>query len=412
MVRLFFWTCLALLPSYLLKIRLGRDLSMPLLDLLLILFILFALFKIKDLYRWSEIEKQLKEPLPISAFFVVAGFCLSYIINFQASFWSDGAGIIKSFVILPILSGFCFSLLLRKKILSVKDLFWPVFVSSGALSVLGYFYAIKGVFTFDGRLRLFFESPNQLAMTLGAGFICGTSLLFSKQDGSSTRPRNKIFTFSILALLFFHLFSLALANSLGSWIGLVSAFLFAFLAKSSFWGFAKKMLPPLLLFFSLAVFLAPFANQQAMRSPITPPTSTDSRFAIYRATEKIIRENWLWGVGAGNFQRAYLEQQKFFPPYPQWAVPHAHNNLLHFWAEGGILAFLGLFFVLFFTFKTKKQTPSSVFAVSMLVYFSVHGLIDATMWKNDLAIIFWVFVFLASKTAWQKKGAPPDSEPD
>ncbi|MDA3814907.1 MAG: O-antigen ligase family protein, partial [Patescibacteria group bacterium] len=130
-------------------------------------------------------------------------------------------------------------------------------------------------------------------------------------------------------------------------------------------------------------------------TPSIPPSSIDSRVAIYQSTEKIIKNNFFIGIGPLNFQEQYLSYQKYFNPYPQWAVPHAHNVFLHIFAEFGFFAlipFLGLIYLKIFKNKTKK--PREILVFSILIYFIIHGLVDTTIWQNDTALLFWVFLLL------------------
>lgn len=200
-------------------------------------------------------------------------------------------------------------------------------------------------------------------------------------------------------------------------------------------------------------FLAQWSNYQ----PVSPPTSGDSRVAIYRAASLIWAKDyhWLTGIGPGNFQEEYLAVQPHFEHYPQWAVPHAHNNWMHLWLEGGVLSGLGFGLLgasifgalrccrLRFSFTVPLSTAHSdtrprleshskmkalleseklkrefqrkergdlgfkkavlagggeagALAALIVSYFLLHGLVDATIWQNDTAVIFWVLAIGSS----------------
>lgn len=402
-LKISLFSLLFFLPGYLLKIPLGKNSSLPFLDLLLLAFIVLSFAKIKTLYSFQEIKQKTKTTLVFAVLLIFFTFVSSYIFNFQRNNWSDGLGAIKSFLFLPCLAGLSFSLLLSKKILSVKNLAVPIFLSTSALSLLGYFWGLKNYLTYDGRLKLFFESPNQLAMLLSIGVICGVYLFLTNKT-TLNHSRNILFpksekfnSFFILLALFSHIFSLFLTRSLGSAIGLL--FVFLLLLGVNFFpriSFGKTLLGAVFLFSSFIFFIAISPLKISHQQKI-PPSSIDSRIAIYKASGKIFSNNWLWGVGPAKFQNSYLDYQKFFPPYPQWAVPHAHNNLLHFAIEGGIFPLLGLGLVIFLVSQEKKQTPQGLFVLAVLGYFLIHGTVDVTIWKNDLSTIFWLFVF-TSKT--------------
>ena len=152
---------------------------------------------------------------------------------------------------------------------------------------------------------------------------------------------------------------------------------------------------------------------------------------------KILKDHWLIGIGPGLFQPYYLDYQKYFPPYLEWAVPQPHNLFLAWWLQAGLLGLIGFLWLVIKFFKqtasivrhhlfptlssteergqnelttptvspsrvregeSKKgwvfaiKQPLTIFSMAVIIYFLVHGLVDATFWKNDLALIFWVIV--------------------
>jgi O-antigen ligase len=133
-----------------------------------------------------------------------------------------------------------------------------------------------------------------------------------------------------------------------------------------------------------------------------PRSSLASRIIIWRSALKIIQHNWLIGIGPGNFQKAYLNYQKFYPPYLEWAVPHPQNLYLALWLSSGLIGLSGFFMLLFYWFKDIflkfKKTHLNIFliTISLILVTLIHGLVDTTYFKNDLAIIFWLN-FLALK---------------
>jgi O-antigen ligase len=131
-----------------------------------------------------------------------------------------------------------------------------------------------------------------------------------------------------------------------------------------------------------------------------PRSSLASREMIWRSAGKMIQDNFVFGIGPGNFQAKYLEYQKFYPPYLEWAVPHPHNLFLAFWLNAGLiglLAFLGLVIFWFFQAAKLQKTPIVLAAMSVMLYILLHGLADTTYFKNDLAIIFWLNFLVLKK---------------
>ena len=107
----------------------------------------------------------------------------------------------------------------------------------------------------------------------------------------------------------------------------------------------------------------------------------------------MLENNWLLGIGPGNFQTIYLDYQKYYPHYLEWAVPHPHSMYLAFWLYGGFLGlvgFLGLaYFFLRDIFKGDKS-PVRLMALGIMVYFLIHGVFDTAYFKNDLSLVFWM----------------------
>jgi O-antigen ligase len=433
-----------LLPSYLLTFQITDGVSFNFLEILLIIallnnfYLLYPRFSLKNF--WSDFKKIF---LPL--ILVVAGFTISYIYNQQLTTWqnwSDGLGKLLDLIILPIFFGSSVHLLSKQN--TLKNTFFNNKISSpllkifsflplGMTATISYFFsatliALLGIFallthhlTFDNRLALFFQSPNQLAIFLAPALVIGISFLFSQFNRTAATSVKRYW------LLYFSLLILALniffTKSLGSWLALsfiilllssyhsiptnkITSFLPTFFQKHTFSIVFLFIIINLLFIINTDLFLS-FQNYH----PHLPPTSSDSRLTIYQVDQKILSVHWLMGIGINNFQTTYLHYQKYFPAYPQWAVPHAHNNLIHFWLEGGLLAGLGLLLIylqiisphlpqktlpLQTSPKQKKTFRSSIIQLSMpqltLLYFILHGLVDTTIWTPATATFFWFTV--------------------
>jgi len=99
------------------------------------------------------------------------------------------------------------------------------------------------------------------------------------------------------------------------------------------------------------------------------------------------------------FQKYYLDYQVNFAPYPEWSVPQPHNIFLAFWLQAGLLGLVGFFWLLISFFKKiePKQILSSIL-IGTMIYILIHGMVDTTYWKNDLSIIFWLIISIASNS--------------
>lgn len=376
---------IVLLPAYLLKISLFSGATINVLDIFLILSIccnLLYIFKTAHLKDFLS----LKTHIWIALALIIFGFFMSFFINAEKEVLLDSIGILKSFLILPILFSLTVSYLTHNKLLSVKKLFFSYLLVTSFLSIFGVFYFFFEKLTFDGRLEIFLNSPNSLAMILAPGIIILTAFLKDKKGFSY---------FFILVILLFHIFSTVATQSLGCFFSLAILPIILLFKKTTRISYSKVhfSLISFTIFTSISLFFLPSFLKQINYQQKTPPSSIDSRIVIYRVSKQIISENFLWGIGPGNFQKYYLSQQKYHPPYPQWAVPHPHNNLLLIMAEGGFFVLLGSILLIVNTPQTKK-IPFGTLLLFILFYFGLHGVVDVTIWKNDLSVIFWLILGL------------------
>jgi O-antigen ligase len=97
-----------------------------------------------------------------------------------------------------------------------------------------------------------------------------------------------------------------------------------------------------------------------------------------------------------------LVYQQKFPPYLEWAVPHPHNIFLTTWLYAGLVGFAGFLFILYWFFqgilprtvRGSKSTLITSGVALILMYMIIHGSIDNTLWRNDVAILFSLVLVL------------------
>lgn len=324
---------------------------------------------------------------------IIFGFLISILAGKN---YAVGFGIIKSWLILPFFFAFLSGLVVRKE--KRKNIYLAYYFSAFFVAVVSLGFYFSNHLTFDGRLRGIFNSPNYLAMYLAPAVII---YVFGKE-----KPRLKKYFahFSLGAILF----SLYLTFSYAAWGALVAAVSGVFLAQGRL--NAKKVWVISGIFFIFAIFQ--FENNKfSDLINFDSRSSLSSRIMIWNSAGKILGNHWILGIGPGNFQRAYLEYQKYFPPYLEWAVPHPHNVFLAFWLSGGVLGFFGFLWllVIFFGDVWKKirrvetrqglvSTDVLHISVGIMLYILIHGLFDTTYFKNDLAVVFWLTYFLGGES--------------
>lgn len=327
-------------------------------------------------------------------FLILAGLLISTLINGN---YQMGFGIIKGWFIVPLV----FSWVLTKEIKKKEDLesilkwlYFSVFLMA-AISLVYYF---SGSLTYDGRLKAFYLSPNHLAMYLAPGVFIGIYLVqSSKFKAQSGNLKLKIFYLIFLLII---ITSLYLTYSYAAWLAVIVSFIIvsAILYRNKI---NKKLLVISLLVIFLLVIsqwnTAKFNNLKNFSR-----SSLESRIIIWQAAGKILKDNLIFGIGPGNFQNKYLEYQKYFPPYLEWAVSQPHNLYLAFWLQAGMAGLAGFVILIFKWLKEiialvkKQKNGADVAAVllGIMLYILLHGLADTTYWKNDLAMVFWVIFSL------------------
>lgn len=370
------WLCLSifLLPTYLIKVDIF---IFPTNILEIIIAVGFFWWFLDRKHTFSFRTAQIKYtkyllPLGLIFFGLITGTILS-------GNYCVGLGIIKGWFIFPLLFLFVSSEILDSQ--KLKRLFRWFYFSALTIALVSVGYWFFGQMTFDARLKAVFNSPNYLAMYLSPAIAIGLVLF----------RENKKFYFASLGLIFLAIF---FTYSFSAWIAVAaSSIVTIFLTK----GVSKRTLCGLagiILFILISFFVFELKNKKVQDVvSFSERSSVSSRLMIWRTAEKLIQDNVFWGIGPGNFQNKYLEYQKFYPPYLEWAVPHPHNIFLAFWLYSGITGLFGFLFLLSIFFREffKEQKNALKFmALGMMIIFLVQGLADATYFKNDLAIIFWL----------------------
>lgn len=361
------------------------EIPLNLLDVLILATLSIWLYenKLNLLKESAETSKKL--------FFISLPILFLFLGLFISSFLNDNflkeLGIIKSWFILPFVFGLI-AFNTTKTIIDVQKILATYFFSTIFISIVSIFYFISGHLTYDGRLSAFYLSPNHLAMIISPGLLIGFWHII-------TTPKVNLFKIILITPILVALF---LTHSYGAWLALLlSLFIILFFTHK------KVTLIFVVLFFLFFIFESD-SDKFKHLFDFQENSSLDSRVAIWKSATKILSDNWLWGIGPGNFQEKYLDYQKYFIPYPEWAVPQPHNLFLAFWLQTGLLGLIGFLVLLLLWFKkiikilisTKDFHTKNILLILSTLLFSllIHGLIDTPYWKNDLALVFWTIIFL------------------
>ncbi len=192
--------------------------------------------------------------------------------------------------------------------------------------------------------------------------------------------------------------STLLAKSVGGSLAILSAVSFLLIWNK------KTRLPAIsAIILGLAiVFAVPQIRAPVVKNLTFQDWSGRVRVWMWQESWDMLKDRPILGAGLG----AYPE---VFKPYHKKTFieifQYPHNIILNLWSETGLLgitAFL-LIVVTWIRLVLKKKTGTAVYLLPLIAIL-VQGLVDVPYFKNDLAILFWIFACLASSpSTFQEK---------
>ncbi|MBD3238036.1 MAG: hypothetical protein GF332_00140 [Candidatus Moranbacteria bacterium] len=336
----------------------------------------------------------------IALLLLILGLILAWLVNSDQKYFWDGLGTIKSFYILPIGYALITSYLIKIKIIKVTALLNCLIILTVGLVGMGLFFLVLGQVTYDHRLSGFFASPNQLALILMPGLLVLTHKLIIKNPNRSklNQKNQQLIKINLIIIGLGFLIVLIATRSSGAWAALLVCGVYQLLylsglkLKLKHYKMINKLMLVVIIGFSILLLFSGPVQEIYNYSAFENKSSFDSRLVIYEVSGYLIANNWLFGIGANGFQAQYLNAQNLYLPFPQWAVPNAHNNLLTVWLETGILGLFGFIYLIAKGLQSRIKNPG--IEKIILIYFLIHGLFETSFWKNDLAIIFFLFLMI------------------
>lgn len=381
------------LPLYLIRLKIF---GIPTNVLELMIYGLFVLWLINKGYKglWSILKHERLLIWGIVLLLIGAGLATAFSWDLKVS-----AGILKGWFIDVVVFFLVIVSVIKKD--DVKNVFNALIYSGLVVSIISLVYLIQGNFNYQGRLQGIYNSPNFLAMYLAPCLLIAIIFLFIKiqsHKGTRQRPSEALRSVSaspltmlglreiflviefltILVVLFF-------TKSFGVLLGIVVALVFGtaiYLYRQN----KKKLVLLLIVFVFVAIFVLGIIKIQSSEGL----KSFDARFVIWETAIDAFLARPITGIGPGTFQ-------DYFPPYPKWGVPQPHNIFLAFLIQTGIVGFIGFICLLLGVFRNGfklLKTQYSLLIMVLMAYILIHGLVDTTYWKNDLAIMFWIITGL------------------
>lgn len=387
------------LPSYLWRFKI---LSLPSTFLELMIIILFFIFLVyKQGYKFflkPNLGRQKK-------WFLILIFWL--IISLLAWFYSPSLkalGLWRAYFLEPLL----FFVMLMASLKNSKD--YQLLVK--AIAILIFWLAIFAIVqNFMGsnlpaaydyprvkRLTSVFSYPNALSLlTAGASGFLLAYYFFRKKD----------WEYIVIGIL--GLFLSWWSVSQGALVAVV--FSFGLLLAVKIYQGLKNQKHRILYFVFLLLLLFFIFNTQTARSfyqqlfhPVLDlqATSIEIRSSQWQETWALLKDNWFRGAGLNAYQLKLI-------PYHRttWLeiFLYPHNIFLNFWVELGLLGLLGFLAIIYFIareirnlFRQKNNLrwPLLMFWLIWLM----HGLVDVPYFKNDLSLLFFLFLALTIKAKY------------
>ncbi|MHB8571767.1 MAG: O-antigen ligase family protein [Candidatus Dormibacteria bacterium] len=137
-------------------------------------------------------------------------------------------------------------------------------------------------------------------------------------------------------------------------------------------------------------------------NPSDPHNTLNTRFPIWDAALRMLRDHPLQGIGI----REFGTQLKRYAPGLTETHEHPHNLVLNLWLCLGVLGlaaytwcFVALAKVLRAGRRLKDHRGFHLLhagVAAAVVAILVHGLVETPIWKNDLSLDFWAMVAFAT----------------
>jgi O-antigen ligase len=321
-------------------------------------------------------------------------------------------GIFKGWIVSPYL----YFLLLWFNTRSKSQLFTSIYAyvfSALPLVIWAVYQYVTGHFiTLDGRASGPFVNANYLAMYL-APAVAVLWILIVRGILFGFRVQRFVIG-SVLAVLYS--VALLMTQSYGAMLAVMAALLLFWIqAYAVHRNFGKS--GEVLMLKRIAYFLGVFALITVLSAVLLfaktdkwkyftefqQRSSSSVRLQVYDIAANFISKNPVWGIGFGQFEPKYnLEAPEILGHAPyEWVMLHPHNTFLAVWLNlgiGGLMLFcLLVAHVLVRLFKNNSYDDRffRLIGVSMLLVILFHGMVDTYLFKNDLAMIFWLVIALA-----------------
>ncbi|MCB9803088.1 O-antigen ligase family protein [Candidatus Nomurabacteria bacterium] len=392
-----------LLPSYLWRLSFF---GLPSSFLELLILALFLIFLIKD-QNWRKFnffqakENLLSKKWQALLFLWLLASLFALFVNFNFS----SLGLWRAYFLEPMMVFLVFIYAINKEkdlkliYLSFSALLFSLFAIALFQALTAWNLPAAYDFPNPRRLTTLFSYPNALAL-----FVAPLAIFLLSLAKIVQNQKERIIYF-ISAIMGFLL--LIFARSEGAILALVIA-LFIFIFKKLRKNLERAIIfaaSAFVLFFTpLKVYFYKIFGDLLWPNSEYFTSSLAVRGLQWQETFALLHDHWFFGAGINGYQKmmAIYHQITWLEIFL-----YPHNIFLNFWVELGLFGLLIFIGLLFFIFKTcwqliKNQNilawPLTLAWLTILI----HGLVDVPYFKNDLSVLF--FIFLALLIIAQKQG--------
>lgn len=140
----------------------------------------------------------------------------------------------------------------------------------------------------------------------------------------------------------------------------------------------------------IAFFLLPTLRGLFIHQVTFQGWSGKVRLIMWGETWAMLKDHWFFGAGFGGYPKVFdaYHKARFIEIFQ-----YPHTILFNFWSETGLLGVFA-FFGLVVTWMKRAALSSKLIRIAPLIAILVQGLVDVPYFKNDLALLFWMFIWL------------------
>ncbi len=261
--------------------------------------------------------------------------------------------------------------------------------------VFGIFSAVYNLAGYNVALDFRLTGPLDAAVYLGYYFT-PFFIFFLLEFFENTKAKSNLIYAILLGIL------IIATRSMGSIVGGMLV-IFLYLFKRSNLKILKNKVVIGLLVSIFVITTGVTIYSKILPTIKTDYSSLDERGEIWKTSFDLLKspEAIFFGTGFGQFQQHYFETvDKSLGHKPlDYYVLQPHNIFLLFMMQYGIIGLAFIIYCMYLTLKNilnfKKKPELQTISCFIMLYFFVHGLIDTPIFKNDLLILFILFLELA-----------------